>query len=1029
MNIHTSSRAALAALALVAAPLAYGASEDASLVLHYRFDAPAETVRDLSDHGNDGKVTDGEFLPEVEGRRNVLRLNGKSSYVDCGSAESLHLSGDATLEMWVRQNGPTKDSWGLLFGESPVRSFHFSITYDYGLGLFYRGTEFNHTEAMVIPAPRKLLGPEWTHLAMVVEYPRCRFYRNGELVRDAFMPIPGLTKLSRLSKRIGGGEKSYAPIDLTEVRVYRRAVSGEEIALRAAGKEANPAEARELAVEPDWYAGELTVRLVQKNRKPAGEEAEFVFTEGGREVARATGAFKNVSGNESQRFEAVARIPLKGLGAKVKVAARVGAQESASREVALQKPEWIHSKAGRTAAILPPWTPVRVERTDGALTLHVWGRRYELGAALLPAQIEAAGRPLLERPASLAARVAGKEAAWEAGPVSVVEEEGGGSVRLEQELRSGPMRLKARAKVDFDGFITYDLELAADTPANLDRLALEIPFLPEESRLCYAERVFPKEAGKAIAEWFSGAVEGPLAFQFSPNLWIGGNDRGLTWQAESNAAWSNADPQRAITITPGKAGTLLQANWVDTARELKPGEKLHYRFALLATPVKPLERDAWALRVARYEPWGLEPEIPTRKTSNGTPEAKAIADLGVRHLFTNINDLWPWPLPISEAFSRATHGYIDALHAQGVKMHNYTIHQRMPTTTPEFDLYGLAMSNRPLKGQYVPTVSGKPERPGSLALGLGADSQSCSFMCPKSEALQDAFMHALERRLKTYKDDGVYLDGTVHIVPCSNEIHGCGYRKADGTLEPTYPVFGVREMMQRIYALVRENAPGGIVDVHCSFGYNPASLAYADIMWTGEQWHHLRKVGTDYVAGELTLDKFRTEFTGRQLGIAAETLHYRLRNPMKIAATSLLHDISPRYSLQGFDNVTGKADPYFALLPELWKMRDRFGAQDAEKLFYWENAEYATVAGDQGYVTLLKHPRNGVLALVSNLSQGQQELTVKFDLAKLGLAEGKVRAWYPLTGKEATFAAGGEAKVPLESEEWAYLWLQPEGGE
>jgi len=106
--------------------------------------------------------------------------------------------------------------------------------------------------------------------------------------------------------------------------------------------------------------------------------------------------------------------------------------------------------------------------------------------------------------------------------------------------------------------------------------------------------------------------------------------------------------------------------------------------------------------------------------------------------------------------------------------------------------------------------------------------------------------------------------------------------------------------------VVKQRRPDGIVDIHYSFGQNTAGLAYADVLWTGEQWHHLRLTGAKYIPGELTLEKFRAEFMGRQLGVAAETLAYRLGPQMRVAAISLLHDIPNRPNTPGFDGANGR---------------------------------------------------------------------------------------------------------------------------
>lgn len=64
--------------------------------------------------------------------------------------------------------------------------------------------------------------------------------------------------------------------------------------------------------------------------------------------------------------------------------------------------------------------------------------------------------------------------------------------------------------------------------------------------------------------------------------------------------------------------------------------------------------------------------------------------------------------------------------------------------------------------------------------------------------------------------DGVYLDGTSEPWGCRNLQHGCGYERADGSPGKTYPFFAVRQLMKRIYTVVKSRKPDGLVNVHQS---------------------------------------------------------------------------------------------------------------------------------------------------------------------------------------------------------------------
>jgi len=1007
------------------------ASPEETLLIHYRFDTdPMDTAKDLSGNGHDGIIHDGNYLQAKEGQPGALHFNGESAYIEIPAAESLGIKGDMTFEMWVRQYGPPKTKGAVIFGEvSPGSNYLFSLAYGYNLLFSYRNGSSYGMESVSLPVTNTLLSPEWAHIAVVVEYPRCRFYRNGELVRDQFMPIPGLDAMSKRSLRLGGEPKNdyFAPLDLREFRLHRRALAAEEIAAHAKGETFSGAMAGTVAVEPDWYKEVLGIRYTHPSGGKAGQKMKIRLLMEGKEFGTRTVALTDESGNQSGRFTAQADFPLEGLEGK-NVEARVegGKDVPVSRSLLLKKPAWIHAQQAYSGRVPAPWTPVKMEvHSKQSLDVEVWGRRYEFDGSLLPTRIIAADASLLAEPIQLSAEIEGKAVAWQRGPIEVVESSPE-KLKMEQKWKRGGVQLAIEASLEFDGFLHYRCVLTSDQNIQIDRLTVNIPFQKKHAAFCYADRAYPLVDGDYVATFQSGAIDGPLGFQFSPNVWIGDDDRGLTWQAESDQWWNPADPLKFLEVLPGESQTDFRANLIAKASAVGPGKEWVYEFALLATPMRPLTKDAWSWRIARYEPWGTDFDLPNRKV-DGRPELEVIHDVGVRHLYSYITDAYAWPMPQHEAFAKGLRGLVAAAHDAGVKVHPYVVHQRIAVEVPEFDLYGTQMANRPMKGySHAINFPRNLQRPTTVALDYGADSSSTVFMCAKSEALRDAFIHSVDERLEEFGEDGVYLDGTVHIGPlCFNEAHGCGYRDEEGGLHGTYGTFGTRKLMQGLYEVVKSHRPDGIVDVHSSYGFNPSGLAYTDVMWTGEQWHHLRKTGTDYVSEELTLDKFRTEFTGRQLGIGAETLHYRLRHPMKIAATSLLHDISPRYSTGGYDNATQSKNSYFELMPKIWRMRDAFGIEDAERLWYWENQNYVTVSGEQNHATLFKHPKNGVLAFVSNLSRNRDDVEVIFNWTELGWKPGELHPVNALTGEPLEMNPKGGLTIPLGSEEWIYVWLKP----
>ena len=1023
-------------LICAAAPQVCRAGPDPSLVLHYAFDSdPGAVAEDLSGYGHDGTIVDGEYHATVNGRPGVVRLSGgTNAAINCPDADALFWDGDLSFEMWVRRSGDANHLWATLFGDGQnwafyVRAWHQLVFWHSTYTKVFTPTGYT-SESTLHPVDMAMLGDDWSHIAVVVEAPRMKFYRDGALVRDAYMPIGGLIHRSRAATAIGWRN----PIDLDEIRVYRRALPAAEVAQHALGNYPAPYAEDEIFVETHWYEETVAVRLSCTGTDYSGHTATMTLKENGLDAVTPqlvpmTEPFADVG-----RYTATATFPLAGLEGRtldgeavIKTGGGAPVKTVGTNGVSMAKPAWVDTTEGYTNAVLPPWTPLTAAEDGGTITISVWGRQYVVGSTPLFREIHTAGNQVLAQPMRLAAETVGGALTWNAASATLT---GSSNLRAEygQTFTStdGKVLVNVGGVTEYDGYTIFDLSVQAVQAMTLQRLVLEIPQTATCATLCTAFGVYPDDAEAPINQDHRGSVTGDLQFRFSGNIWLGNEELGLLWQAESDEAWRYADEQEAIEILPGGGATTFRANLVNVARPLAAGETLDYRFALMATPIKPIVRDQWDLRVARSEPFGKDLDLPGL-TTEGIPTLQYYTSVGVRNLFIDVNDTWPWPMPIdNQVYADKLVDLVDACHGYGLQAHNYYIHGRMPTHVPEFDIHGFHMARRPVN-QY--TVSSEPPgtpRPGAITHDYGANSQGTVTFCPKSTATRDAHVAALARSADAFGEDGVYLDGTGQLMWCKNLAHGCGY-EADGYIHRTYPVFAAREFAKRIYTVEKTRNPDAVVDNHCSFGYNPAALAYADVYWLGEQWWHLRHVGTDYVHGELPLDMFRAEFMGYAIGVPAETLHYRLcayhpHNWKKVLATSLLHDVPIRVSAYPQTGEEG-----FETLQKIWAMRDAFGAEDAgmQRRFYCNNQDSVTVSPAECYATLLTHPTNGVLALISNLRANSATVTVQFDLDALGLGGQTLEAFDPLVEQRVSVTPGGEISVFLGSEAWLYVWLRP----
>jgi hypothetical protein len=257
--------------------------------------------------------------------------------------------------------------------------------------------------------------------------------------------------------------------------------------------------------------------------------------------------------------------------------------------------------------------------------------------------------------------------------------------------------------------------------------------------------------------------------------------------------------------------------------------------------------------------------------------------------------------------------------------------------------------------------------------------------------------------------DGVYLDSTVMPFPCSNELHGCGYPRADGVRAGTYPVFAIRGTLKRLYTVIKQRRPEGLVDVHVYDAMTTPALAWATSYWSGEQLSP-----APFVLDAVSLDRFRCEMMGRNWGVPAEYLHYRAASYQNAFGLGLLHDVLTRAAGLNAD---------FDLEASVWKAMDSFGREEATWRPYWDNGGYVTVSPADCHASLYQHPRNGVMVIVDNLSRGPAEVRLTLSRDKLGLT-GDLTARDALTGA-AVATAGDALTTSLPSMGWQLIWLKP----
>jgi len=371
-----------------------------------------------------------------------------------------------------------------------------------------------------------------------------------------------------------------------------------------------------------------------------------------------------------------------------------------------------------------------------------------------------------------------------------------------------------------------------------------------------------------------------------------------------------------------------------------------------------------------------------------------LAELGVRTLvfhehWTDIQNY------TSTTHGEKLHKLVKACHERGIKLLLYFGYE-ISNIAPEWDLYANECLVAPRRGGYHRL----PE-------------QNAYIVCYNSK-WQDFMADGIAKMIDEYDIDGVYLDGTANPWGCSNTLHGCGYEKPDGTMGTTYRIFATRDMMRRIYTLVKTRKPDGQVNVHQSTCMTIPTLAWATSYWDGEQFGGIQR-GADPLE-VLPMDAFRCEFMGRQWGVPAEFLCYNRPYTYKEAmAFTLLHDVLVRGALGGSLELESK----------LWHAMEEFGRKGSVYLPYWAETQYVTIGPDDSIkASIYSRAEDGCVIVVSNLGADTTNAEVDLDLEGLALPAA-VTATDVLTDATVAVDKDGRMAFPLDSFGFRVLWVKP----
>ena len=586
---------------------------------------------------------------------------------------------------------------------------------------------------------------------------------------------------------------------------------------------------------------------------------------------------------------------------------------------------WLDSQLGANDEVIPPYTPVTLTNQ----TIGVLGRTLTFTNLGLPASIEAGTNEILQSPVQFNVEVGGTPVAF-IGGTPVVTTNNTGRVSWQSTATGGGLTLQTTTDMEFDGHLHYLMTLTANSATTLSDVKLIIP-------LTAAASTYMAGIG------YDGGLR-PSSYSWSwstphNSVWLGGVHAGLhtkllgatytgpmlnLYQPAAPATWGGGN----VTVSNYNSGAMFQAH--TGGKTLSAGAQVQYEFALLVTPMKPVD-PVLQFGDRYYHSW---PD-PT------PPSDQALWNVNVVnvHQGTAINPFINWPFYNTTVITN----FVASCHTLGCKVKLYYTLREMTQYSVE-NWAWRSLNDEALEG------------------GGGGGFPW----------LQEHYITDYTPGWYTPNSDGTY-DAAVVTMPNTRYynyyVEAVNWLAVHDAIDGLYldDVSYDRTTLKRIRRMLKLVNPGSRIDLHSNTGFSlgPINqyaefLPYLDRLWFGESFNY----------NSFTPEQWLVQCTGIPFGPMGEMLQGG-GNPWLGA----VFGITRRY---GWNN--GNDDPR-----PVWKIWDQFGGlTNATMLGWWESNPAVTTS--DANVKATAFVKNGsTLLAVGNFNSSQTSVTLNINWVVLGL--------------------------------------------
>jgi len=609
------------------------------------------------------------------------------------------------------------------------------------------------------------------------------------------------------------------------------------------------------------------------------------------------------------------------------------------------------------------------------------GRRVTLSEQGLPASVltyfnqsvetmNSKGQEVLATPVTFDVRNAGgtkvtfqsEEPSFEDSPTTIL---------WKGRQTSDQLDITYQARIEYDGFMRYDVSLCARRATEVGDISLSIPMRPEKSKFWMG---LGEEGGYRNKDDFDWKWD---ITKNQDMMWMGDINGGLRLKLMDEhykrpliniyyamgrlvepLSWSNEGKGGVSVKKQGTENVEMKA--YSGSRKLAAGDTLHFNFELLITPFKLVDRSV---------------KYGDRYTHCCQGDDSASVDKALREKATIMNvhhGEYHYPFinyPYQDTEVKELDKMIRYAHDNDMRVKFYYTTRELTKNFSEFwalnSLQGEVVYPGPgnasktwihpdgppqwfidnMKENYIPAWF--EHIPGGIYKG----ETDLSVITTPDSRLNNYYIAGLDWMLRNMQIDGVYID--------------------DSALD--------RYTLRRARRLIDRHRTAGRIDFHtCNhygepFGWISCSQLYMDLMpyldltWIGEGHNYNRSP-----------DHWLVEYT---------TLPYGVPGQMLQGGGNLW-----RGAVFGMTNrIVGKSN--YNVIP-LWKFWDEYDIQSKEMIGFWDERAMVTTDNEQVKATLFYGNDQSILA-VAGWGEEDQPCSIQFDWKAMGYDETQVRILRP----------------------------------